>query len=74
MTRIAIHGFGRIGRTALRIALETEAFVPVAISDIKVAGARKFAPTGAALSSAAVASRTSMHPQRYRTGVRSPST
>ena len=38
MTRIAIHGFGRIGRTALRIALETESFVPVAISDIKDPG------------------------------------
>ncbi|MFI5259832.1 MAG: type I glyceraldehyde-3-phosphate dehydrogenase [Candidatus Limnocylindrales bacterium] len=38
MTRIAIHGFGRIGRTALRIALETESFVPLAISDIKDPG------------------------------------
>jgi glyceraldehyde 3-phosphate dehydrogenase len=35
MRKIAIHGFGRIGRTALRIALENDYFVPVAISDIK---------------------------------------
>jgi glyceraldehyde 3-phosphate dehydrogenase len=35
MPKIAIHGFGRIGRTALRIALERQLFVPVAISDIK---------------------------------------
>src|SRR3954452_1190862 len=43
MANIAIHGFGRIGRTALRIALDQRAFVPVAISDIKDA------PTLAAL-------------------------
>jgi glyceraldehyde 3-phosphate dehydrogenase len=35
MANIAIHGFGRIGRTALRIALQDKLFVPVAISDIK---------------------------------------
>lgn len=35
MSKIAIHGFGRIGRTALRIALEKNFFVPVSISDIK---------------------------------------
>jgi glyceraldehyde 3-phosphate dehydrogenase (phosphorylating) len=35
MAKIAIVGFGRIGRTALKIALENEAFVPAAISDIK---------------------------------------
>ena len=35
MANIAIHGFGRIGRTALRIALQQDLFVPVAISDIK---------------------------------------
>ncbi len=35
MPKIAIHGFGRIGRTALRIALQNNHFVPVAISDIK---------------------------------------
>jgi len=35
MTKIAIHGFGRIGRTALRIALQNSYFVPVSISDIK---------------------------------------
>jgi glyceraldehyde 3-phosphate dehydrogenase len=33
--KIAIHGFGRIGRTALRIALQNNYFVPVSISDIK---------------------------------------
>jgi glyceraldehyde 3-phosphate dehydrogenase len=43
MANIAIHGFGRIGRTALRIALDQRAFVPVSISDIKDA------PTLAAL-------------------------
>lgn len=43
MARIAIHGFGRIGRTALRIALQNDLFVPVSISDIKDA------PTLAAL-------------------------
>src|SRR5437879_3934473 len=43
MTQIAIHGFGRIGRTALRIALQNDLFVPAAISDIKDA------PTLAAL-------------------------
>ncbi len=35
MANVAIHGFGRIGRTALRIALQTNAFVPVSISDIR---------------------------------------
>jgi glyceraldehyde 3-phosphate dehydrogenase len=35
MAKVAIHGFGRIGRTALRIALKNEAFVPVSISDIR---------------------------------------
>ncbi|HEX2623046.1 MAG TPA: glyceraldehyde 3-phosphate dehydrogenase NAD-binding domain-containing protein, partial [Phototrophicaceae bacterium] len=35
MTSIAIHGFGRIGRTALRIALQNKAFVPVSLSDIR---------------------------------------
>lgn len=35
MPNIAIHGFGRIGRTALRIALQNKHFVPAAISDIK---------------------------------------
>jgi glyceraldehyde 3-phosphate dehydrogenase len=35
MANIAIHGFGRIGRTALRIALQQKAFVPVSISDIR---------------------------------------
>lgn len=35
MAKIAIHGFGRIGRTALRIALQQKAFVPVSVSDIR---------------------------------------
>jgi glyceraldehyde 3-phosphate dehydrogenase len=35
MARIAIHGFGRIGRTLLRAALRDNRFTPVAISDIK---------------------------------------
>jgi len=32
---IAIHGFGRIGRSALKAALAGDLFVPLAISDIK---------------------------------------
>ncbi len=43
MTNIAIHGFGRIGRTLLRIGLQRNLFVPGAVSDIKDA------PTLAAL-------------------------
>jgi glyceraldehyde 3-phosphate dehydrogenase len=43
MARIAIHGFGRIGRSLLRVALKDNLFVPVSISDIKDA------PTLAAL-------------------------
>jgi glutamate dehydrogenase/leucine dehydrogenase len=35
MEKIAIHGFGRIGRTALRRALEQGSFVPAAVSDIR---------------------------------------
>ena len=35
MKRIAIHGFGRIGRSALKAALKNDLFVPVTISDIK---------------------------------------
>ncbi len=35
MGKIAIHGFGRIGRSALRVALQKNLFVPVSISDIK---------------------------------------
>jgi glyceraldehyde 3-phosphate dehydrogenase len=35
MSNIAIHGFGRIGRSALKAALKEKLFVPVAISDIK---------------------------------------
>ena len=35
MVRIAIHGFGRIGRSLMRVALKDNLFVPVSISDIK---------------------------------------
>jgi len=43
MKNIAIHGFGRIGRSALKVALKEGLFVPVSVSDIKDA------PTLAAL-------------------------
>lgn len=43
MSNIAIHGFGRIGRSALKAALKNDLFTPVAISDIRDA------PTFAAL-------------------------
>jgi glyceraldehyde-3-phosphate dehydrogenase/erythrose-4-phosphate dehydrogenase len=33
--RVAIHGFGRIGRSLMKAALEGDFFVPVSISDIK---------------------------------------
>ncbi len=35
MPRIAIHGFGRIGRSLMKVALKRDLFVPVYISDIK---------------------------------------
>jgi len=35
MARVAIHGFGRIGRSALRAALRHNLFTPVSISDIR---------------------------------------
>lgn len=35
MSKIAIVGFGRIGRTALKVALKNEAFVPAVISDVQ---------------------------------------
>jgi glyceraldehyde 3-phosphate dehydrogenase len=35
MSRIAIHGFGRIGRSLMKVALRNNLFVPVSISDIK---------------------------------------
>jgi glyceraldehyde 3-phosphate dehydrogenase len=35
MTAIAIHGFGRIGRSTLRAALSGGLFVPLSISDVK---------------------------------------
>src|SRR5688572_30275384 len=35
MSRLAIHGFGRIGRSLAKAALREKLFVPVSISDIK---------------------------------------
>ena len=35
MNKIAIHGFGRIGHSLMRQALQGDLFVPVSISDIK---------------------------------------
>src|SRR5215831_18455311 len=35
MTKIAIHGFGRIGRSLMKVALKERLFIPVSISDIK---------------------------------------
>jgi glyceraldehyde 3-phosphate dehydrogenase len=35
MANIAIVGFGRIGRTTLKLALKQQAFVPAAVSDIR---------------------------------------
>jgi glyceraldehyde 3-phosphate dehydrogenase len=35
MGKVAIHGFGRIGRTLMRIALKENLFTPVSVSDIK---------------------------------------
>ena len=35
MSRIAIHGFGRIGRSLMKVALKNNLFTPVSISDIK---------------------------------------
>lgn len=35
MARVAIHGFGRIGRSLMKVALKQDLFVPVSISDIK---------------------------------------
>jgi glyceraldehyde 3-phosphate dehydrogenase len=35
MSKVAIHGFGRIGRSLLRVALQNKLFTPVSISDIK---------------------------------------
>jgi glyceraldehyde 3-phosphate dehydrogenase len=36
MARVAIHGFGRIGRCLMKAALKRDLFVPVSISDIKI--------------------------------------
>lgn len=35
MPAIGIHGFGRIGRSLLRVALQDQLFTPISISDIK---------------------------------------
>jgi glyceraldehyde 3-phosphate dehydrogenase len=35
MGKVAIHGFGRIGRTLMRIGLKNNLFVPTSISDIR---------------------------------------
>jgi glyceraldehyde 3-phosphate dehydrogenase len=35
MARVAIHGFGRIGRSLMKAALKDNLFVPVSVSDIK---------------------------------------
>ena len=35
MAKVALHGFGRIGRQFLRIGLEKNLFVPASISDVK---------------------------------------
>ncbi len=35
MSNIAIHGFGRIGRSMLKVALKNKLFTPVSVSDIK---------------------------------------
>jgi glyceraldehyde 3-phosphate dehydrogenase len=35
MSNVAIHGFGRIGRSALRVGLQNDHFTPVSISDIR---------------------------------------
>jgi len=35
VARIAIHGFGRIGRSLLRVALQRDLFTPLSISDIR---------------------------------------
>ena len=35
MARIAIHGFGRIGRSLMKAALKANLFTPISISDIR---------------------------------------
>lgn len=35
MGGVALHGFGRIGRSAMRIALQNDLFTPISVSDIK---------------------------------------
>ena len=35
MGKVAIHGFGRIGRSITKVALKNNLFTPVSISDIR---------------------------------------
>ncbi|HEX5688716.1 MAG TPA: glyceraldehyde 3-phosphate dehydrogenase NAD-binding domain-containing protein, partial [Roseiflexaceae bacterium] len=35
MARVAIHGFGRIGRSITKVALKNNLFTPVSVSDIR---------------------------------------
>jgi glyceraldehyde 3-phosphate dehydrogenase len=35
MAKVAIHGFGRIGRSAMKVALRNNLFTPVSVSDIR---------------------------------------
>ena len=35
MGKVAIHGFGRIGRSITKVALKNKLFTPVSISDIR---------------------------------------
>lgn len=35
MAKVAIHGFGRIGRSAMKVALKNDLFTPVSVSDIR---------------------------------------
>lgn len=37
MSGIAIHGFGRIGRSTIKAALHQDVFTPISISDIRSA-------------------------------------
>jgi len=41
MARIAIHGFGRIGRSLKKVALKHDFFVPVSIFDIRGANGQR---------------------------------
>jgi glyceraldehyde 3-phosphate dehydrogenase len=67
MGKVAIHGFGRIGRSALKAALNGNLFTPVSISDIRDI------PTFAALralTSAGATFYTSIRARNCRIGAR----